>query len=101
MKDSTFGGLIVLCILAIAIFLGVLVNNGTIQSKSGRTYTKMLRDDYELISDVAWMRIDSLARVARQDTAKWDAFLECSKDEGDAGCDSCFTAIYGYSLEER
>lgn len=23
----------------------------------------------------------------------WKAFLECSKDEGDAGCDSCYQAI--------
>lgn len=40
-----------------------------------------------------------LSRLAQQDTARWSLFLECSKDQGDAGCDSCFTAIYGFSLE--
>jgi hypothetical protein len=29
------------------------------------------------------------------DTLKWNAFIECSKDSGDWGCDSCFYAIYG------
>ena len=35
-----------------------------------------------------------------QDTAKWNAFLECSKDEGDMGCDSCFYLIFGYHAED-
>ena len=42
---------------------------------------------------------DSISRLAQLDTAKWNAFLECSKDEGDMGCDSCFQKIYGFSLE--
>lgn len=25
-------------------------------------------------------------------------FLECSADEGDAGCDSCYFVIYGYHI---
>lgn len=40
-----------------------------------------------------------LSRLAQLDTVKWNAFLECSKDEGDMGCDSCFKKIYGFSLE--
>lgn len=32
-------------------------------------------------------------------SAKWERFLECSKDEGDAGCDSCYILIYGHSIE--
>ena len=27
-------------------------------------------------------------------SAKWERFLECSKDEGDAGCDSCYYMVY-------
>ena len=42
---------------------------------------------------------DKLAWEAMQDTVKYNAFLECSKDSGDAGCDSCWQVIYGYSLE--
>lgn len=30
-----------------------------------------------------------------RDSIKWNAFIECSKDSGDWGCDSCFVAIYG------
>ena len=73
-------------LMVIVMFLAVLVTNGTIQSKSGRTYHDSMIED---------------SMIAQQDTLRWNAFLECSKDEGDAGCDSCFTAIYGYSLEER
>lgn len=87
-----------LAIMSVVVFFAVLVNNGTIQSKIGHrdyaTYTAA-----EVAANCA--RRDSLSLVAQQDTAKWNAFLECSKDGGDAGCDSCFTAIYGYSLEER
>jgi hypothetical protein len=97
MKDSTFGGLMFLAIMSVVVFLAVLVNNGTIQSKSGRDYATYTAA--EVAANCA--RRDSLSLVAQQDTAKWNAFLECSKDEGDVGCDSCFTAIYGYSLEER
>ena len=85
MKDSTFGGLMFLVILAVVILIAVLMNKSHASPMDYSYYDRM----------------DSLAKVAQQDTAKWDAFLECSKDEGDAGCDSCFTAIYGYSLEER
>lgn len=34
------------------------------------------------------------------DTVKWNQFLECSKDQGDLGCDSCFFKIYGYYLDD-
>lgn len=30
---------------------------------------------------------------------KWNQFLECSKDQGDWGCDSCYHAIYGVWAE--
>jgi hypothetical protein len=26
---------------------------------------------------------------------RWPEFLECSKDQGDMGCDSCYFAIFG------
>lgn len=26
---------------------------------------------------------------------KWNQFLECSQDEGDWGCDSCYNAVFG------
>ena len=35
-----------------------------------------------------------------QDTVKWNQFLECSENEGDLGCDSCFFLIYGYHVED-
>jgi hypothetical protein len=43
----------------------------------------------------------SLERLNPQsDTVKWNAFLECSKNEGDWGCDSCFHKIYGYRADD-
>lgn len=38
---------------------------------------------------------DPLLRAGTQDQKK--AFLECSKNEGDRGCDSCYVLIYGKS----
>lgn len=95
MKDSVLGGLMFLGLMVIVMFLAVLVTNGTIQSKSGRTY---IRQSNAGMPYHEWYATQS-SWMAQQDTAKWNAFLECSKYEGDAGCDSCFTAIYGYSLE--
>lgn len=40
-----------------------------------------------------------ISRLAQLDTLKWAQFIECSADQGDLGCDSCFTMIYGFSLE--
>lgn len=94
-KDSTLGGLIVLVIFAVVVLISVLINEGVIYSKSGMTYTE------KAMYDEDWLMVDSLSRAARADTVKWAQFLECSRDQGDAGCDSCFTMIYGYSLEER
>lgn len=39
-------------------------------------------------------------RSYMQDTVKWNQFLECSKDQGDLGCDSCFFKVYGYYLDD-
>jgi len=96
MKDSTFGGLMFLAIMSVVVFLAVLVNNGTIQSKSGRDYATYTAA--EVAANCA--RRDSLSLVAQMDTAKWAEFIACSANEGDAGCDSCFVMIYGYSLED-
>lgn len=30
---------------------------------------------------------------------KWERFLECSKNEGDLGCDSCYYLIYGKHVD--
>ena len=30
---------------------------------------------------------------------KWVRFLECSKNEGDMGCDSCYYLIYGKHVD--
>lgn len=35
-----------------------------------------------------------------KDTVKWNKFLECSENLGDAGCDSCFYAVFGYYVED-
>lgn len=86
------GSIMAVVVIAIAVALALLMNSCSTHSVEGRTYESVL---------IARARLDSMACVARQDTAKWNAFLECSKYEGDAGCDSCFTMIYGYSLEER
>ena len=91
------GSIMAAIIIMIAVALALLMNSCSMESRSSvayRTYT-----DAEVAANCA--RRDSLSMVAQQDTAKWQQFLECSKDEGDAGCDSCFTMIYGYSLEER
>lgn len=88
MKDSTLGGFATMLVIAIAFILAVLMNSCGIESKSGkavRARAAIMQDSY----------------IAQADTARWNAFLECSKYGGDAVCDSCFTAIYGYSLEER
>jgi len=66
------------CIMWLAVLLGMLL------SSSCTAHT--VRSD-----DMSYM----------QDTVRWAQFNDCSKDEGDAGCDSCFTMIYGYSLEEE
>jgi hypothetical protein len=29
---------------------------------------------------------------------RMEQFLDCSKDQGDSGCDSCYFAIYGYYI---
>lgn len=31
--------------------------------------------------------------------AKWKQFLECSKNEGDMGCDSCYVLVFGKHAE--
>ena len=44
--------------------------------------------------------IDSLVMAAQSDSVKWAEFLECSKFEGDAGCDSCWYVVFGFIPEE-
>lgn len=44
--------------------------------------------------------IDSLVMAAQSDSVRWAEFLECSKFEGDAGCDSCWYVIFGFIPEE-
>lgn len=100
MKDSTLGGLMAAIFIVICIALGVLVENDVIQSKSEREHTHMMYVQ-DSIAIAKSARLDSLCEAAIADSVHWAQFLECSKDMGDAGCDSCFTAIYGYSLEER
>lgn len=36
----------------------------------------------------------------RSNDYKRDQFLECSKDFGDWGCDSCYHAVYGVWAED-
>ena len=33
------------------------------------------------------------------DPILWEQFLECSKDQGDAGCEECFITVFGYPSE--
>jgi hypothetical protein len=35
----------------------------------------------------------------KQDNVKWEQFLQCSENEGDAGCDSCYFLIYGKHID--
>ena len=56
------------------------------------------RDSYDELARSRDEQME-LSRLAQLDTLKWNAFLECSADQGDLGCDSCFTMIYGFSLE--
>lgn len=84
--------------IVICIALGVLIENDVIQSRTGREieYRTWVQDSIAIAKSA---RLDSLCEAAIADSVRWAQFLECSKDMGDAGCDSCFTAIYGYSLE--
>lgn len=84
--------------IVICIALGVLIENDVIQSRTGREieYRTWVQDSIAIAKSV---RLDRLCEAAIADSVRWAQFLECSKDMGDAGCDSCFTAIYGYSLE--
>lgn len=87
-RENLIGNSAAVVVLAICVLLGLLMNSCTIESKSGkavRARAAIMQDSY----------------IAQADTARWTQFLECSREQGDAGCDSCFTAIYGYSLEER
>jgi hypothetical protein len=34
-------------------------------------------------------------RTYDPEAVKWERFLQCSENEGDAGCDSCYFLIYG------
>lgn len=60
--------------------------------------------DYLLVSYLALAGLLAIGFTLRgaftplPDT-KMKQFLECSKDEGDAGCDSCYFAIYGYHID--
>ena len=84
--------------IVICIALGVLIENDVIQSRTEREieYRAWVQDSIAIAESV---RLDGLCEAAIADSVRWAQFLECSKDMGDAGCDSCFTAIYGYSLE--
>ena len=42
-------------------------------------------------------RIDNPRPKAEAPEVKWNKFLECSENEGDAGCDSCYLLIYGHT----
>lgn len=53
-----------------------------------------------MLSSCATPRSSSDSMAYRQDTVRWEQFLECSKDQGDLGCDSCFYLIYGYYLDD-
>ena len=77
-------------VLAIAIFFALLMNSCTCKSNPANWSAQVERN----------CRVrDSLSLAAQQDTLKWAQFLECSKDQGDWGCDSCFIKIYGFSFE--
>jgi hypothetical protein len=39
------------------------------------------------------------SHLTKENDVKQEAFLNCSKDEGDAGCDSCYYLIYGVHLD--
>lgn len=101
-RDDKFGCLAVLAVIAAAIILATIMNSCSCsrQSNAGMPYHKhyaMLQQQYTVERNCR-MR-DSLSLVAQQDTVRWAQFLECSKDQGDWGCDSCFIMIYGYSIE--
>lgn len=37
--------------------------------------------------------------IREADSLKWEQFLICSENEGDAGCDSCYFLIYGEHVD--
>ena len=50
-----------------------------------------------IVCVIAW--VGSYLHRLDTEAGKWNRFLECSKDEGDMGCDSCFFMVFGYHAE--
>lgn len=46
-----------------------------------------------------FMAVISCTMPTKQTASKQEQFKECSKDQGDAGCDSCYFAIYGHHID--
>ena len=89
MRKST---LLALLVIAGCILIGIAIYN-----HPGKT-------GYSVQDNVEFRTIEEIVRlsaIAQQDTAKYAEFLRCSEPFGDQGCDSCWQAIYGYSLEFR
>ena len=86
-------------IIAIAFLLALLMNSCTCKSNSANW-------DYSYSDKEAYFNrdrqnyFDAITEGLKKDTARWNQFLECSKNEGDAGCDSCMMLIFGFSTLE-
>ena len=66
----------------------------------GGCYSKSQSIDWQVYHANRQAYIDQIIEECQRDTIKWNAFLECSKYQGDSGCDSCFQLIYGFPLPE-
>lgn len=80
-----------LLMLAIIVLIAWSMNSCTCRSS---------RPTWEVYNADRRAYADSIIQELQKDTIKWDAFLECSKYEGDAGCDSCFQLIFGFPIPE-
>jgi len=91
MRTSTFFAIFV---IVICIVLGMLCT---------RCKTNHVHNTYDVYYEYDVYNDDTVAvdTIYRQIDPLWLKFLECSKDQGDAGCDSCYVAIYGRHVWEQ
>ena len=82
MRKST---LLAFLVIALCIVAGILIYNHPGQAAS--------------IEPAYPTEFDHQISQAKADPVKWQEFLDCSADQGDAGCDSCFFKVFGYHTD--
>ena len=81
-----------LLMVAIVFLIALAMNSCTCKSSTPVDWDAYMADRH--------LYFDSLRATFQKDTAKWAQFMECSRYEGDAGCDSCFQLVFGFPFPE-